>query len=80
MKTKGYSDQTEKQWLILGTVFAVFVFSLHFFTVLPTAFEAESAEDALFVSENCPAYERFFYEKEDITRQESESKNIPQIS
>ncbi|HIK01857.1 TPA: hypothetical protein H1008_01970 [archaeon] len=80
MKTKNYSDQTDKQWLVLGAMFAISIFSLHFFTEIPPSFEAETAEDALFVSENCPAYERFFYEKKDIERQESENKNIPKVS
>ena len=80
MKTKNYSDQTEKQWLILGTVFAVLVFSIHFFTEVPSSFEAESIDDALFISENCPAYERFFYEESNIEEQESETNNIPQVS
>ncbi|MDP7260714.1 MAG: hypothetical protein QGI80_01990 [archaeon] len=79
MKTKDYSG-TERQWLVLAAIFSLSVFSLHFFTGVPSSFEAESIDDALFVSENCPAYERFFYEKNDIERQESETNNIPQVS
>ena len=67
MKTKDYSG-TERQWLVLAAIFSLSVFSLHFFTGVPSSFEAESIDDALFVSENCPAYERFFYEKNDIER------------